>query len=472
MAAGQIFRTLIQFTGLIVLARLLPPSDFGLVAMATAIVGVTSVLSDLGLSMSILREADLDSRTRDRLFYLNALLAAIVACIVWTAAPSVAGFYSEPRLEQVTRWLAVFTFLGGLAPQYRAELARTHRFRALASVDTIAQAVALVAACLAALRGAGYWSVVIQQGTAATVLTVILMMFSRYIPRSKPGLRGIKKHASIGAAALGLQTTNYLAVNAAPVAIGRMVGEAAVGLYTRAYQLVSFPLVQLAAPLTRVVLPIFAHVTDESALIGAAKRVHLALAYALLPLLAFIVIGGSDLSVLLFGSEWRSTGTIAQVLAVGGIFQVLGYVNYWLFAHLGRLSLLWLYEGGIWMFITAGYFVFGRKGAITVAALYSAGLLGNWLATTILGLRTLGLPANEFFSSSLKRLCLLAPALTVGCGVRLACAHSGWDSTWTVLAASASALLITFGLVAVSSSFRNELCEFFGLLDTLRRQRN
>jgi PST family polysaccharide transporter len=466
---GQVLRTLIQLVGLILLARLLTPTDFGLVAMVTSIIGVTSVLSDFGLSMAIMREAKLEPSIRDGLFYISAAMALTAGILVWLAAPLIAGFYHEPQLEEVTRWLAPAVCIAGLAPQFRAELARKHKFTALASVDSVAQGVALVAACIAAIRGAGYWAVVIQQGTAAVVLVLSLVVLSRYLPRSRPTLRGVRQHVSLGATSLGIDVTNYAAVYAAPAAVGQALGAAAVGLYTRAFQLVAFPLVQLAGPLTRVVVPILAHVDDGPDLVAAAKRVQLAMTYALLPVLAFIIVGGSDLVEVLFGQDWRASGLFAQILAAGGIFQIFGYVNYWIFTHKGRLGLLWLLDASVWIPITAMYFVFSGRGAAWVAALYAASLVLNWLASTLIGLPRLGLPAREFLLPSLKRLVYLTPVVAVGLVVSEALAHNGWHAIWTLTAASASSLLVV-AVLALVPPFRYELREFLGVLASVRKR--
>jgi len=467
---GQVLRTVIQLIGLILLARLLTPVDFGLVAMVTSVIGVTSVLSDVGLSLAIMREVKIETKIRDALFYINAMLALATAAVVWVAAPLIAGFYREPLLEEITRWLALAVCVSGLAPQYRAELARKHKFTALASVDTIAQGVALVAACIAAIGGARYWAVVIQQGTAAVVLLVALVALSRYVPRSRPTLRGVKEHVSLGATSLGLDLTNYAAVYAAPAAVGQALGAAAVGLYTRAFQLVAFPLVQLAGPLTRVVVPILAHVEDGPPLVAAAKRVQLVMAYALLPFIVLIVVGGADLVEVMFGSDWRASGLLAQILALGGIFQIFGYVNYWLFTRKGRLGLLWVLEASVWIPIAALYFVFNTEGAVWIASLYALSLLLNWLVSTMVGLRKLGLPAMEFLWPSLRRLVFLVPVVAAGLAVSQALTRSGWHAGWTLSGASISSLVVV-GLLMTVPLFRREVRDFAGVLANVRKRR-
>ncbi|MBB3605036.1 PST family polysaccharide transporter [Mycolicibacterium sp. BK556] len=467
---GQVARTVIQLIGLILLARLLSPADFGLVAMVTSIIGVTSVLSDFGLSLAIMRDANLERAIRDSLFYISVVMAVVTAGLVWLAAPLIADFYSEPRLEEVTRWLAASICIAGLAPQFRAELARTLKFGALASVDTIAQGVALVAACIAAIRGAGYWAVVIQQGTAAVVLVMLLVVLSRYAPRSRPTLRGVKEHVTLGATSLGIDVTNYAAVYAAPTAVGHALGAAAVGLYSRAFQLVAFPLVQLAGPLTRVIVPVLSRVDSGPALVAAAKRVQLAMAYALLPFLVFIIVGGADLIEIMFGPVWRPSGQLAQILAVGGIFQIFGYVNYWLFTHKGRLGFLWALDASVWVPITAMYFIFNTRGAEWVASLYALSLVLNWLVSTTIGLPRLGFPAREFLLPSLKRLVYLIPVVAIGLVVSEVLTRVGWHAIWVLTATTVSSLAVVAGLLLVPN-FRSEMREFLAVLGNVRKRK-
>lgn len=469
MAAGQISKTVIQFASLVVLARMLAPTDFGLVAMATAVVGITSVISDFGLSMSIVRTPSLSRSVRDQIFYVNVGVAIGVASAVLLAAPLVASLYGEPRLESVTRWLALTALLSGIAPQYRAELARAHRFRELATVDGLSQLGGLVAAVVAAANGAGYWTVVLQQGTAAGFLMLILIAMTRYVPITRPGFRGIGPHLIFGASALAVQSTNYIAVNAAPIAVGRLIGAASAGLYSRSFQLISFPLVQLAAPLTRVVVPLLAQVETTDQLVRAARRIQMALACTLLPLVVFLLVGGEPLVVVLFGDPWRPAGTLTQILAIGGIYQTLGYVNYWLFVHIGRLGTLWLLETGVWVAIVPLYFAFGHLGAPIIAAVYAVGLLLNWLVVGTIGLRILHLPVAEFMVPSLRRLGVVILVATCGISGRqwaVACEVSPF---WTVVASSLAAL-VPLPLLACSARFRRELLCFSDvMLSVVRR---
>lgn len=464
LAAGQLLRGAIQFGGLVLLARLLPPSDVGVVVMATALIGVASVLSDFGLSMSIMREKELEHRIRDQILYLNVALAATIAACVWALAPFVASFYSEPKLVSVTHWLALSTFMMSLAPQFRAELARQMRYRWLATVDVLSQATGLAVAVAAAILGAGYWAVVYQQLCAATCLLGVLVAASRYVPRSRLDLRGVRAHLQLGATTLAAQATNYVAVNSAPAAVGRALGASAVGVYSRAFQLASIPLVQLASPLTRVAVPMLAHTRNDADLVTMVRRVQLLLAFTLMPLLVLLGVGGAPLVEVLFGSAWVEGGETLQILAVGGLFQVAGYAFFWLFIQKGRLATLWLCELAVWAVLVPLFFAAAEWGQDAVAGLYALGLMANWLLVGTAGCRRIGIVVGELMLPSLHRLSCFGVLMALGTLAREITEHATQTSAFVVVLVSFVSSGVGGVFLLAISKFREEVVEVFDMV--------
>jgi Membrane protein involved in the export of O-antigen and teichoic acid len=458
---GQAARTVAQFVAMVVMARVLGPADFGLVAMATAVTGVMSVVGDFGLSMSVLRSLDMSRRIRDGLFYVNAGLALTVAFAAAASAPLIAGFYGEPRLRDVTMWLAVAVLLNGLAPQYRAELARIGKFRQLGSSDGLSQMIGAGIGVATALAGAGYWSVVVQQVGSATSLLVLLIVGSRYVPVTRPSVRGLSEHIRVGAFTFAAQTTNYASVNLPPVIIGRVLGASAVGLFTRSYQLVALPLVQLAAPLTRVVVPILSRSSASSSLQSRALRVHLLVSCALLSTVSLVFVGGSDLLEFLFGSAWSVNDFTVEILAIGGLFQGAGYINYWLFAQAGRLGTLWGFELAVWVAVTPLYFLGSIREPSYFALIYSFGLFSNWLVVSVFGLPRLGLSPSAFLLASVRRLACVGLAAALGAGVRH-CLDGLGLGVVPAIATGCLAWLAIMGLEAlIFSRVRSEIVEVY-----------
>nr|MBW4043298.1 oligosaccharide flippase family protein [Acidobacteriota bacterium] len=133
----------LQLASLVVLARLLLPADYGLITMAAAVIGVAAVIGDFGLSLAAIQAPHLSQQQKANLFWLNTGIGALVGLLVAASSPLIAGFYGEPRLVPVTVSLGSVFVLNGAAVQFKVELNRRSRFRALGIIDLGSQAFAL-----------------------------------------------------------------------------------------------------------------------------------------------------------------------------------------------------------------------------------------------------------------------------------------------------------------------------------------
>ncbi|HHW4673437.1 MAG TPA: oligosaccharide flippase family protein, partial [Xylella fastidiosa subsp. pauca] len=141
---GQGARVVIQFSIIVLLARLLNPHDYGLMAMVTAIVGVADILRDFGLSSAAIQAKQITNAQRDNLFWINSGIGSALSLVVFVAAQLIADFYREPALVTITQVLAINFLLNGMATQYRANLSREMRFGQLALSDIGAQVLGLL----------------------------------------------------------------------------------------------------------------------------------------------------------------------------------------------------------------------------------------------------------------------------------------------------------------------------------------
>jgi PST family polysaccharide transporter len=392
---GQGMKYLVQMTALVVLARLLTPSDYGLVAMVSAVVGIAMVIGDFGLGLSAVQAHTLSTGQRNNLFWVNSLIGACAGITVFLSGPALADFYQEPRLRDITAALSMTFVLNGLASQFRAELARSLKFVALTTVDVCAQVVSFGLAILLAVLGAGFWALVTQQVCFAAVTLIGLAATAGW----RPGLP--KRNArmgslySFGVSTFVTQTINYISSNVDSVALGRYSGSAELGIYNRAFQIFSLPLQQLAAPLTRVALPILSKITDASLYQRYVERIQLVLSYFLVGTLACVATTSTPLIYVVLGPQWVPGAGILEILCLGGIFQALGYVYYWICLSRARMGTLLVCEGvGRGIMIVLIIFA-APHGASTVAAAVSCGLFITWLVTTIFGMPRLGLDASR-----------------------------------------------------------------------------
>ena len=199
--------------GLLVLARLLSPSDFGLVGMVVAVVGVAEVFLDFGLLAAAVQAPELSEKQRNALFWVNSLIGAVLAIVVALVAGQIAAFYDRAEVEPLTQVFAITFLLAGMATQYRADLTRRMRFERFALADIGGLLLGLVVAVVMAAGGAGPWALVGQQIAYRGGVLVLAAAFSGWLPSLDADWRGLRGLLRFGTNLTGIQVVTHLSRN-------------------------------------------------------------------------------------------------------------------------------------------------------------------------------------------------------------------------------------------------------------------
>lgn len=366
--SGQWGRYALQLLALVVFSRLLSPGDFGLVAMVTGVVGVAYVIGDFGLSLAALQAQDLSAGQRTNLFWFNSGIGLAVAASVCAMAAPLATFYGDPRVAPVAVALASVFLLNGLAVQFRTELNRELRFGVIATADTLGQAIGFLVALGAALVGWSYWALVAMQVIAAVVTNAIVVGLARW----RPGWyrRGVSMRSLLvfGTNTFFTQVINYVSTNIDQVFIGRVWGATTLGFYNRAFQIARLPAQQVAAPLTRVVLPYLSRrLGDPASYLDGLKKIQLALTTLLLALLAYAAGTADWLVPVVLGNGWQEAVPLLRVLCLAGALQAIGNVTYWVLLSQGKTGLLFGTELAARLVMIALIIAATAKGPLWVA---------------------------------------------------------------------------------------------------------
>jgi PST family polysaccharide transporter len=412
--AGQGARILLQLVSVVVLARLLAPHDYGLFAIALVVVGIGEVVRDLGLSTAAIRAPSLTAHQRDGLFWLNSVAGLTLALVVLTAAVPVAGAFGEPELVPVIRALAATFLLNGVVAQYRAGLSRDLRFGALAATDLLAQVLALTVAVTAAAWGAGYWALVVQQLTQASVVLLGTVSAAGWLPgRPRRGV-GLRPFLRFGSGVTGTQLVYYLGNNLDNIALGLWAGPASLGVYNRGYQLLMNPLNQVRAPASTVAIPVLARMQDDLARSGEyLRRAQLALGYTLVTAMALGAGAAVPVVDLMLGDRWHAVAPVLALLAVAGSAQTLAYVGNWVYLSRGLSGQLLRYTL-VTLLISATCIGIGSQwGVVGVAAGYAAAALLEWPLSLWWLSRVTDLPVRALLLGALRVTGCAAVAGTV-----------------------------------------------------------
>lgn len=461
MLLAQWGRYGVQLVSLVLLARLLDPQDFGLVAMATAVTGLAAVIGDFGLSLAALQAETLDQRQRSNLFWLNTALGVVIGAIVMAAAPAIAALYGDQRIVPVVVALGVVFVLNGLAVQFSVELNRTSRFGTLGGAELAAQAGGLVLAIAAAVAGLGYWSLVVQQIGVALILLAVVVPAARWLPTRPARGAGTRALLTFGRDTFAVQVTNYVTSNLDTVLIGRVFGSVVLGLYNRAFLIVMLPVQQIAAPLTRVFLPRLSRLGDNEFL-AMLERLQRLVIYALLtPLSLAAAVAAPALAVVL-GPEWASAGPLLQVLAIGGAFQSAGFVYYWAFLARKRTGDLFRSEllGRLVMVVLM--FALVGSGPIWVAASVALGQALIWLAAVVRYGPRAGIASRPLLAATVRPVAVLGSACAGG--AVLVAASDGAPDILRLLAGMTGWVAVFAGGALVSKGVRLDLRSVLALI--------
>jgi O-antigen/teichoic acid export membrane protein len=337
MVSSQGFKFFFNMVSAMVLARLLTPQDYGLIAMVAVITNFSYPFRNLGLSAATIQRPTIDDGQVSNLFWINVGLSVAIMFLTMAFAPIVAWFFKEPRLILITIAMAIGFIFSGLAIQHEALLKRQMRFFGLAASELTAMLAGTIAAIALAWWGAGYWALVgayLVNGLSFTIGVWIACRWRPSLPVRNSGVRSMLK---FGRNLTGNNVLNYIARNIDNLLIGTVWGPTQLGLYSRAYQLLLLPLDQISAPIDGVAVTALSRVTDAPERYRAAYlRMLEKLAMLTMPVMA-LMIGTSDLLVrVLLGPQWMETGKIFAILGILGLVEPISNTMGWLLISQGR----------------------------------------------------------------------------------------------------------------------------------------
>lgn len=341
---GQVARIGIQLVGIAVLARLLDPQTYGLLAMVMVVISLGEIFRDFGLSPAAVQTPGLTTVQRDNLFWANSGLGLGLAVGAVGMAEVVAAFYREPEVAPITRVLALTFVINGMAAQYRASLTRDMRFVALTSIEVAAQVLGLLTGVMLALSGAGYWSLVAQQLCQGLVGLALLATTARWRPRRPRRGQDMARFWRFGWNLVATQLLGFLTSNVDSLVLGRRSGAEVLGIYDRAYRVIMVPLAQVLSPSTTVALPVLSRIgQDHERAAVFLVRGQIALGYSVVLGLGYACGAAEPLVAIFLGPGWESSAPIVAILAIAGTMQTLAFVGYWVYLSRALTGYLFRY---------------------------------------------------------------------------------------------------------------------------------
>jgi len=386
----------VQVASTIVLARLLSPHDFGLVAMVLALVGFAPVLIDLGTSDASAQKTRITEGEVSALFWLNVAIGIALTVLLGASSKLIALFFGEQELSGITLILSLTFIMTALSTQHYALMRRAMQFQHIAIIDILSNVVGSVTAIVMALAGWGYWALVAKPIVTSALAAVGVWATCPWLPGRPRVTPGIKELVGFGMGVTGFTMTDYFARSADRVAVGYFFGPGPLGFFQNAFLLYGNVLNILTEPLHNIATASLSKLRGDLDELKRSWAAALSLmSFISVATFAVLAVTGQDFVLLLLGEKWAPAGPLLSIFAVRGIAHCVERTLGWLHVAAGR-SDRWTRWGLFSAVCQLVALVVGLPfGATGVAIAYTIVMFGLSIPAIVYAGRPLGIGAKD-----------------------------------------------------------------------------
>ncbi|HEX5369225.1 MAG TPA: MOP flippase family protein, partial [Dehalococcoidia bacterium] len=323
---SSVVQAVLQLVRVTVLARMLSPDDFGLMAMVTVIVAVAEVMANMGLGEAIIYRQTTSRDHLSSLYWLNVAGGIAAFAIIWASTPLFVRLYSEPRLVGIIFWVAVSFAISGPGRQFEVLLRRDLRFKMVGGVEVTSAVTATIVAIVMAVLGAGVYALVwgLVAGSVSKTLVLFATAARSYLPRLHFRTSDLRGYVGFGAYRTGELIVNQVILRCGQLLMGIVLGASALGFYQMAYNIAFQPVTQVNPILVKVTFPVFAKMQNDIQRLKRGFFLQMRfLSLITVPLLFGIAAVARPFVSTVLGNEWLPAVPILQVLALLGLMRSL-----------------------------------------------------------------------------------------------------------------------------------------------------
>lgn len=324
----------------VILARILSPSDYGLLAMIAVFNAIAAAFIDCGFGSALIRKPNLSENDNTTAFYFNLIAGVILYGVLWLIAPWVAVFYDKPILTQLLRVEALLLILSSFKFVQNTQLSRALNFKAIAIINVTSQVISGVVAIVAAYHGFGVWSLVLQHLGASVVSLVLLWIISPWRPRGKWDNDSFRYLWGFGSKLLASSLLNTVYANIYPIVIGKFYSAADLGQYTRAKGYANLPSKTLTGVLQQVTFPVLSKIQEDTERLGNSYRRMLRFTvFIVFPIMIGMAVLAHPLVIALVTDKWAQCIPYLQVICLASMWYPVHAINLNLLQVKGRSDL-------------------------------------------------------------------------------------------------------------------------------------
>jgi len=436
---GAAVTNTLRLVTVVVLGRVLDSRDFGVVAAALSVTVLLQNVRDLGLGPALVQRAALDRAHVATAFAVSLYLGLGIAALIVLAAPLIGALYHIEESVDILRALGVIFFaLRGVSAVSIVLCQRAMDFRTIALVDAGTYTAGTVVAMACALRGAGPWSLVAGYLTEEALAAALYLYLRPPAASLRIGRAALRDLLGFGAGQTVIQLAGILATYGDNFVVGRTFGPAALGYYTRAYDLIKLPSAVFGNVVGNVLFPAFSRLQgDKARLASGFRRVIMVNALVLLPASAALIAVAPEAIRVVMGERWDAAVLPFRILAISMMMRTSYKVAAMVASAAGAVGAVAAANVVYMVCVIAGATLSVRWGIEGVAATTALSLVVVYVHCSYLAMQVSGVPARALLGAHVPGLLLAAVA-----------SAAAWPAVWALRAAGAPAAL-SFAAIAV-----------------------
>lgn len=326
----------VLFIANLILARLLSPKDFGLLAVISIFVQIAQTFIDSGFSNALIQKKDRNQIDYSTVFYFNLVISCIFYIILYFGSPFIAKFFDNSQLINLTRVVGLNLLIGALVSVHKTRLTVNLQFKEQGLITLLSSVVAAIIAILLAYHGFGVWSLVVLTLVNISLQTILFYTFVHWHPSLAFSTNAFKGLFSYSSKLLGASLIHLLYRNIYPIVIGKRFSATDLGFFNRADTFAMYAPQLIGHVVSRVAFPIFSRLQDDNDRLRKAYSKYIIYASIIIfPIMIGLMTLAKPLTLLILKEKWLPMVPMLQILCID-----------WMTDHLCMINLNVLYVKG------------------------------------------------------------------------------------------------------------------------------
>lgn len=374
----KISMQLVTFCVGVILARLLSPSDYGLVAMAAVFVSVSQIIVDSGFSSALIRKVNRTELDYSTVFDINIILSIVMGLLLYASSYWIAAFYNEPQLVGIISLNGLYVFLGSFISVQGTKLIAELQFKTRSKINVINSLIGGIISIAMAFAGFGVWSLIYPSIITVFTGAMLYWHYQRWFPGFRFSRSSAKEMFSFGSKLLLSTILNTIYTNIYPIVIGKKFNSSSLGFYTKASSFASLPSMTITNVIGEVAYPILSNIQNDDERLQNVYRQMLRLsAYIVFPIMFGIAALAHPLIIMMITDKWEESVIYLQILCLAFMWYPIHGLNLNLLQVKGRSDLFLRLEiikkiiGVIILFITIPMGLFWMCIGLVVSSFFS-----------------------------------------------------------------------------------------------------